>query len=84
MNTLMFDLHFKGMDFIMDQIGRDVVITLMQQYDDLVWLPLLRLVGCPCPSDTVKSPRSIFFPSFFYLLISFAFTSLICSSLPVK
>jgi hypothetical protein len=25
----------------MDQIGRDVAITLMQQYDDLVWLPLL-------------------------------------------
>jgi hypothetical protein len=37
----MFDSHFKGMDYIMVQIGKDVVITLMQQYDDLVWLPLL-------------------------------------------
>ncbi len=45
---------------------------------------LLFTSGCPCPSDTVKSPGSIFFPSFFYLLISFAFTSLTCSSLPVK
>jgi hypothetical protein len=41
MFALMFDSHFKGMYYIMDQIGRDVAITLMQQYDDLVWLPLL-------------------------------------------
>jgi hypothetical protein len=40
MFALMFDLHFKGMDYIMDPIGRDITITLMQQYDDLVWLPL--------------------------------------------
>jgi len=36
MFALMFDSNFKGMDYIMDQIGRDVAIRLMQRYDDLV------------------------------------------------
>ncbi len=37
----------------------------------------------PVPFGHYEVPGSIFFPSFIYLLISFAFTSLICSSSPL-
>jgi len=37
--ALMLDDCFKGMDCIMDDIGRDQVAILMQQYADLVAMP---------------------------------------------
>ncbi len=36
MVALMLDACFKGMDCIMDYIGRDQVAILLQQYDALV------------------------------------------------
>jgi hypothetical protein len=44
MFALMLDPCFKGMDCIMDYIGRDQVATLMQQYDDLIMMPMLKIV----------------------------------------
>ncbi len=41
MFTFMLDPHFEGMDCIVDHIGKDQATTLVQQYDDLVLLPLL-------------------------------------------
>jgi hypothetical protein len=40
----MLDPHFKGMDCIMDYIGRDQATMLLQQYDELVVMPLLKVV----------------------------------------
>jgi hypothetical protein len=37
----MFHPHFKNMDYIMDHIGRNVAITLVQ---DLVLLPLMNTI----------------------------------------
>jgi hypothetical protein len=37
----MLDPHFEGMDCIVDHIGKDQATMLVQQYDDLVLLPLL-------------------------------------------
>ncbi len=44
MVALMLDPHFKSMDCIMDYIGRDQVVTLVQQYDDLTMMPMLKAV----------------------------------------
>jgi hypothetical protein len=44
MVALMLDVSFKGMDCIMDYIGRDQAAILMQQYDDLIVMPLLKYV----------------------------------------
>jgi hypothetical protein len=50
---------FKGMDCIMDYIGKDQVTTLVQQYDDLIMMPMLetvigflnphQIIGLNCP-----------------------------------
>jgi hypothetical protein len=41
----------------MDYIGRDQIATLMQQYDNLIVMPLLKvIVGLLNPSQT-KSPN---------------------------
>jgi len=37
----MLDPHFEGMDCIMDHISKDQATMLVQQYDDIVLLPLL-------------------------------------------
>ncbi len=42
--ALMLDACFKGMDCIMDYIGRDQATILVQQYDDLIVMPLLKYV----------------------------------------
>jgi len=44
MVVLMLDPRFKGMDCIMDYIGRDQPAILLQQYDELVVMPLLKVV----------------------------------------
>ncbi len=44
MVALMLDPHFEGMDCIMDYIGNDEATILMQQYDELVVMPLLKVV----------------------------------------
>jgi hypothetical protein len=44
MVVLMLDPCFKGMDCIMDYIGRDQATTLMQQYDDLIVMPMLKAI----------------------------------------
>ncbi len=44
MVDLMLDSCFKGMDCIMDSIGKDQATVLMQQYDELVVMPLLKFV----------------------------------------
>jgi hypothetical protein len=38
----MLDPHFKGIDCIMDYIGKDQAIILVQQYDELIVMPLLK------------------------------------------
>jgi hypothetical protein len=40
----MLNSHFKGMDCIMDYIDRDQVATLVQQYDDLIVMLVLKVV----------------------------------------
>ncbi len=40
----MLDDCFKGMDCIVDYIGRDQAAILVQQYGDLVMMPLLKVV----------------------------------------
>jgi hypothetical protein len=40
----MLDVCFKGMDYIMHYIGRDQAAILVQQYDDLIVMPLLKYV----------------------------------------
>jgi hypothetical protein len=42
MVVLMLDPRFKAMDCIMDYIGKDQVAILMQKYDELVVMPLLK------------------------------------------
>jgi hypothetical protein len=42
--ALMLDDCFKGMDCIVDYIGRDQAAILVQQYGDLVMMPLLKVV----------------------------------------
>jgi hypothetical protein len=42
--VLMLDPHFKGIDCIMDYIGRDQAAILVQQYDELIVMPLLKVV----------------------------------------
>jgi hypothetical protein len=44
MVAFMLDPCFKNMDCIMDYIGKDQATTLMQQYDDLIMMPLLKNV----------------------------------------
>jgi hypothetical protein len=44
MFILMLDVCFKFMDYIMHHIGRDVATKLVQQYDDLILLPLLNII----------------------------------------
>jgi hypothetical protein len=44
MVVLMLDPRFKGMDCIMDYIGKDQLAILLQQYDELVVMPLLKVV----------------------------------------
>jgi hypothetical protein len=44
MVALMLDPCFKSMDCIMDYIGRDQAITLVQQYDDLTMMPMLKAI----------------------------------------
>jgi hypothetical protein len=44
MVALMLDPCFKGMDCIMDYIGRDQATTLMYQYDDLIMMPMLKAI----------------------------------------
>jgi hypothetical protein len=44
MVVLMLDPRFKGMDCIMDYIDRDQLAILLQQYDELVVMPLLKVV----------------------------------------
>jgi hypothetical protein len=41
MFTLMLDVCFLFMDYIMHHIGKDVATKLVQQYDGLILLPLL-------------------------------------------
>jgi hypothetical protein len=44
------------MDYIMDHIGRDWIAKLVQQYDDLILLPLLNnTLGFLNPSQTTTS-----------------------------
>ncbi len=40
----MFNPCFKNMDCIMDYIGKNQVGTLIEQYDDLITMPLLKVV----------------------------------------
>jgi hypothetical protein len=40
----MLDPCFKSMDCIMDYINKDQATTLVQQYDDLIMMPLLKNV----------------------------------------
>jgi hypothetical protein len=42
--VLMLVPRFKGIDCIMDYIGRDQAAILMQQYDELIVMPLLKVV----------------------------------------
>jgi hypothetical protein len=44
MLTLMLDVCFKFMDYIMHHIGKDIATKLVQQYDDLIFLPLLNII----------------------------------------
>jgi len=44
MVVLMLDPHFKCMDCIMDYICMDQAAILLQQYDELVVMPLLKVV----------------------------------------
>jgi hypothetical protein len=44
MVVLMLDPCFKNMDCIMDYIGKDQATTLMEQYDDLIMMTLLKVV----------------------------------------
>jgi hypothetical protein len=44
MVALMLDPCFKNMDCIMDYISKDQATTLVQQYDDLIMMPLLKNV----------------------------------------
>ncbi len=44
MVALMLDACFKGMDCIMDYIGKDQAAILVQQYDDITVMPLLKYV----------------------------------------
>ncbi len=44
MVALMLDACFKGMDCIMDYIDKDQAAIFVQQYDDLIVMPLLKYV----------------------------------------
>lgn len=56
MFVLMFDPHFKGMDCIMDHINKNQTTKLVQEYDDLVLLPLLNsTLSFLNPSQTTTS-----------------------------
>jgi hypothetical protein len=55
MVALMLDSRFKSMDCIIDYIGRDQATTLVQQYDDLIMMPMLRIVmGFLNPNQTTS------------------------------
>jgi hypothetical protein len=55
MVALMLDPHFKGMDCIMDYNSRDQVATLVQHYDNLIVLPILKVImGFLNPSQTTS------------------------------
>jgi hypothetical protein len=42
--ALMLDSRFKGIDCIMGYIGKDQTTILVQQYDELIVMPLLKVV----------------------------------------
>jgi hypothetical protein len=44
MVALILDPCFKSMDYIMDYISKDQATTLVQQYNDLIMMPLLKNV----------------------------------------
>jgi hypothetical protein len=67
MVALMLDPHFKSMDRIMDYIGNNQVTILMQQYDELVVMPLLKVVMRFLNLDQAISSN---FPSLELLLTS--------------
>ncbi len=67
MVVLMLDPHFKGMDCIMDYIGNNQAAILMQQYDELVVMPLLKVVMRFLNLDQAISSN---FPLFELLLTS--------------
>jgi hypothetical protein len=51
----MLDPCFKGMDCIMNYIGKDQATTLVQQYDDLIMMPMLEVViGFSNPCQTTS------------------------------
>lgn len=68
MVVLLFDSCFKNMDCITDYIGQNQVGKLMQQYDDLIMIPLLKIVmGFLNPSQitsldppTLEQPFDLF------------------------
>jgi hypothetical protein len=43
MFTLLLDVCFKFMDYMMHHIGRNIATKSVQQYDDLILLPLLNI-----------------------------------------
>ncbi len=55
MVDLMLDSCFKGMDCIMDSIGKDQSTILVQQYDELVVMLLLKVVTRFLNLDQVAS-----------------------------
>jgi hypothetical protein len=67
MVALMLDPHFKSMDRTMDYIGNNQVTILMQQYDELVVMPLLKVVMRFLNLDQAISSN---FPSLELLLTS--------------
>jgi len=67
MVVLMLDPHFKGMDCIMDYIGNNQAAILMQQYDELVVMPLLKVLMRFLNLDQVAGS---IFPSLGLLLTS--------------
>jgi hypothetical protein len=58
----MFHPHFKNMDYIMDDIGRNVATTLVQ---DLVLLPLINiiLIFLNLSQITIPIPTTLEIPS---------------------
>jgi hypothetical protein len=54
--ALMLGPHFKGIDCIMDYIDRDQAAILMQKYDELIVMPLLKaMMGFLNPDQVASS-----------------------------
>jgi hypothetical protein len=54
--AFMLDPRFEGIDCIMDYIGRDQAAISMQQYDELIVMPLLKVVmGFLNPDQAIGS-----------------------------